>query len=328
MCTAITYKTENHYFGRNLDLEYSYMETVTITPRNFLLKFRHMPPLKNHYALIGMSYVSDGYPLYYDATNEKGLSMAGLNFPGCAEYKPFAAGFDNIVPFEFIPWVLSQCGNLDHARLLLSHINLISEDFSSQLPCTPLHWMISDRSGSIVVESVKEGLRIHENPAEVLTNSPSFDIHMWNLNNYMKVSAADPENTFAKGLDLTRYSRGMGGMGLPGDLSSASRFVRAAFVRLNSVLEENQTASLSQFFHILGSVAMPYGTVLVGDKYEHTIYSSCCNTDLGIYYYKTYGNSRITAVDMHLENLDGSQLLSYPLVTETQVMLQNEKADA
>ncbi|MBQ6899261.1 MAG: choloylglycine hydrolase family protein [Firmicutes bacterium] len=310
MCTAITYKTKNHYFGRNLDLEYSYNEEITIMPRNFPLEFRHMPPLRNHYALIGMSYVADGYPLYYDATNEKGLSMAGLNFPEDTEYKPFSTGFDNIAPFEFIPWILCQCENLEQVKILLSRTNLIAENFSSQLPCTPLHWMISDPSGSIVVESLKEGLRIHENPAGVLTNSPAFEIQMWNLR---------------------RSSHEMNVPGIPGDLSSVSRFVRASSVREHSVSDDSEESSVSQFFHILGSAAMPRGCVPVAEKYQYTRYSSCCNTDLGIYYYTTYENSRITAVDMHLENLESDQLLTWPLITESQILFQNsckENADA
>ena len=103
MCTAISLRTSDHYFGRNLDLEYCYTESVVITPRNFTLTFRHKLPLKKHLAMIGMAYVCDGYPLYYDATNEAGLSMAGLNFPEYADYKPAAARKDNSTPFEFIP---------------------------------------------------------------------------------------------------------------------------------------------------------------------------------------------------------------------------------
>ena len=88
MCTAAVYQTKDHYFGRNLDLEYSYQESITIAPRNYPFSFRKLPEMKTHYAIIGMAYVLEGYPLYYDATNEKGLSMAGLNFPGSAAYSP------------------------------------------------------------------------------------------------------------------------------------------------------------------------------------------------------------------------------------------------
>lgn len=325
MCTAVTYKTKDHYFGRNLDLEYSYNETITIVPRNYEFKFREMGSIKEHYAMIGMAYVMDNYPLYYDATNEKGLSMAGLNFPGNAVYRPCMVGQDNVSPFEFIPWILTQCKNVSETKNLLSRINLASINFSDELPLSPLHWIIADRDSAITVEAVKEGIKVHDNPIGVLTNNPPFEYQMFNLNNYMTLSKNEPMNTFADGFMLNTYSRGMGAMGLPGDLSSMSRFVRAAFAKLNSVSGESEEKSVSQFFHILGAVEMQRGLVVMGDgKYDITIYSSCCNTDKGIYYYKTYDNCwQITAVDMHKEELDGSELVIYKMLESGEIKYQN-----
>lgn len=324
MCTAVTYKTKDHYFGRNLDLEYSYRETVTVTPRNFVFQFRKAGKLQSHFAMIGMAYISDGYPLYYDATNEKGLSIAGLNFPGNAHYKPYCEGKDNITPFELIPWILGQCATVGEAKILLGKINLLNEDFSPELPLSPLHWLISDGEKSVVLEAVKDGVRVCENPVGVLTNNPTFDYHMLNLGNYMGLTREEPKNTFAPILQLERYSRAMGAMGLPGDASSASRFVKAAFVKMNAVSGESEQESVSQFFHILKSVEMQRGCVeLKKGVYEITVYSSCCNTDRGIYYYTTYENSRISAVDMHRENLDSSALIAYPLVKDLSVLYQN-----
>ena len=157
----------------------------------------------------------------------------------------------------------------------------------------------------------------------ILTNNPTFDFHMTNLANYMNLTAAEPTNRFAEGLKILPYSRGMGAMGLPGDLSSASRFIKASFTKMNSVSGNSESESISQFFHILGSVEQQRGCVKLGDKLEITVYSCCCNADKGIYYYKTYENSQITAVDMHKENLDGSSVVSYPLVTGQQINFQN-----
>lgn len=324
MCTAITYNTKNHYFGRNLDLEFSYKETVTITPRNYQFKFRKVNEINNHYAIIGMAYVSNDYPLYYDAINEKGLGMAGLNFPTNADYKEEKSNMDNIAPFEFIPWILSQCANLKEVRDLLSKINIVNINFSEQLPVSPLHWIISDKESSITVESVKDGLKIYDNPVGVLTNNPTFDIHMFNLNNYMNLSIEQPNNNFSKKLNLEVYSRGMGAIGLPGDLSSASRFVKATFTKMNSISGDSESESISQFFHILGSVDQQRGCVHMGeDKYEITIYSSCCNMDKGIYYYTTYENSQITGIDMYKENLESTELISYDLIKGQQIYMQN-----
>ncbi len=323
MCTAISFKTKDHYFGRNLDLEYSYNEAVTITPRNYTFKFRMASEIKSHYAMIGVATVVDGYPLYYDATNEAGLSMAGLNFPCNAVYlKPFPEK-DNITPFELIPWVLSQCKTVEDAKNLLLNTNLLKLDFSKELPLSPLHWMISDRDSSIVVEPLSCGIKIYDNPVGVLTNSPTFDIQLHNLNNYISLSTHIPKNNFAKNLQLSVYSNGMGALGLPGDLSSQSRFVRAAFTKLNSVCEDTEDSSVNQFFHILNSVAHVRGTVRVNGKSEITVYSSCCNTDKCIYYYTTYENSCMTSVDLNKENLSGNNVISYPISSKPFILEQN-----
>lgn len=326
MCTAISFKSNDHYFGRNLDLEYSYNETVTITPRNYVLQFRKIAKVESHFAMIGMAYIADGYPLYYDATNEKGLSIAALNFPKNAHYNPFREGKDNITPFELIPWILCRCATVNEAEKLLKRINILNENFSEQLPLSPLHWIISDKERSITLESVKSGINIYDNPVGVLTNNPTFDYQLFNLNNYISLTSGDVPNTFDKNssLKLEQYSRGMGAMGLPGDFSSISRFVRATFVKLNSVFGKSEEENVSQFFHILKTVEMPRGCVKAGeDNYAITIYSSCCNTDRGIYYYTTYGNSQINAVDMHKENLNSNTLIAYPLKIQQSINHQN-----
>jgi len=324
MCTAVTYKTKDFYFGRTLDYEFSYQEEVTVTPRNFPFAFRNGRVLRDHYALIGMAYVVDGYPLYYDAVNEKGLGMAGLNFVGNAVYGKEIPGKSNIAQFEFIPWILGRCANVKEAKDMLKNIQLTDTPFSDKLPVSSLHWMIADRDEAITVEAVAEGLRVYDNPVGVLTNNPPFDQQMLRLNDYMQLSPKEPQNRFSDALPLKAYSRGMGALGLPGDLSSQSRFVRAAFVKQNSVSGETEEESVSQFFHILESVAQQRGCCEVGDgKYEITIYTSCCNGDKGIYYYTTYENQQITAVDMHRENLDAATLVRYPLITKQQIFLQN-----
>lgn len=323
MCTAVTYKTKDFYFGRNLDLEYSYNERVTITPRNYPISFCKEGKLNNHFAIIGMSYIQDNYPLYYDATNEKGLSMAGLNFPDNADYKDFDNKKINISPYEFILYILSKYSNVNEVKNALKDINLVSIPFSDKLPLAPLHWIIADKTNTITVESVEDGIKIYDNKVGVLTNNPPFDYHINNLNNYLHLSAKEPDNTFCKNINLSPSSRGMGAVGLPGDYSSVSRFIKASFVKLNSKSSDTEQESVNQFFHILSSVEMPRGCVKTkNDKNDITVYSSCCNCDRGIYYYKTYGSSSIIGVDMYKENLLSSQLISYPLL-QSNFLMQN-----
>lgn len=189
MCTAAVYHTRDHYFGRNLDYHCSYGETVTVTPRRYVFSFRHAEKMTAHYAMIGMAFVTDEYPLYYEATNETGLSMAGLNFVGNCVYQKVAEEKDNIAAFELIPWVLGQCGTIDEARGLLERIRLLGESFRADLPPAQLHWLVADGSGALTVECREDGLHVFDNPVGVLTNNPPFEYQMTHLSSFMGLSS-------------------------------------------------------------------------------------------------------------------------------------------
>ena len=326
MCTASNYITKNHYFGRNFDYEISYNERVTITPRNYKFDFKKINSIESHYAIIGVAAGIDAYPLYYDACNEKGLAIAGLNFAGNAVYQDVKEDMVNITPFELIPFLLGKASSVREARELLKDINLVNINFSEELPLSPLHWMMSDEKEAIVIEPLSDGLKVYDNPVGVLTNNPPFDKQLFYLNNYRSLSNKNPVNTFGGDFDLEEYSRGMGAIGLPGDLSSASRFAKVAFTRANSYSSDDELSSVSQFFHILASVEQQNGCTFINDPdlYEYTIYSSCYNTNDGILYYRTYNNSQITAVDLNKENLESDGLINYLLINEEQINFIND----
>lgn len=319
MCTAISFLAKDHYFGRNLDLDIHYKESITIMPRNYNLQLRRTQSIPNHYALIGIATVDNNYPLYYDATNEYGLSMAGLNFPENAKYQQPEDSAVNIAPFELIPWVLCQCKTVDEAIHLLQDVCIAEIPYSSTYPLTPLHWILSDRVKCITLEPMEAKLFIYPNPIGVLTNNPPFPYHLENLRQYLHLSSNEPDNHFSSKYALTPFSRGLGAIGLPGDFSSASRFVRAAFVKENSIFEDTEKGAVNQFLHILQCVQQPCGSVRLASGNERTIYSACCNTDAGVYYYTTYENGQITAVDMHREDLNTDMLVSYPLQYDTTI---------
>ncbi len=324
MCTAISFKGDDFYFGRTLDNEFSFGEQITVIPRNFKFDFRFLNSVTSHYAIIGMGIIKSNYPLLFDAVNEKGLCVAGLNFVGNAHFNSVDTAKYNVAVFEFIPWVLSTFSSVEEVKSALLNVNLVDVAFSDQLPVAQLHWMISDKEASIVVESVKEGLKVYENPVGVLTNNPTFTEQMFKLNDYMSLSPKAPNNSFCKELELRVYSKGMGALGLPGDLSSTSRFVRAAFIKCNSVKCAGERANVNQFFHILNSVNQPKGcNIADGGKYEYTVYTSCCNADKGIYYYTTYDNHQITAVDMHRCDLDGCDMIGFNADSDEQICSLN-----
>lgn len=203
-------------------------------------------------------------------------------------------------------------------------MNLTNIPFSEKLPLAQLHWLISDRTESITLEAMKDDLHVYDNPVGVLTNNPPFPYQLFQLNNYMQLSPATPENHFSKELPLKTYSRGMGAIGLPGDLSSQSRFIRAAFTKMNACSGDSEEESVSQFFHILTSVEQQRGCCLLENgKYEITLYSSCCNADKGIYYYTTYDNRQISAVYMNHEDLESSTLVRYPIIQKASIHTVN-----
>ncbi len=323
MCTAINFKTKNMYFGRTLDYEFSYGEKITITPREYEFKFRHLGVNSNHYAIIGMAHVFEDYPLYYEAANEKGLAVAGLNFVGNAYYRKPSLKKNNVAQYEFIPWILANFSSVAEVKKALKNINITDDEVNEKFKCASLHWLISDLNEAIVVESTSKGIKVYDNKVGVLTNNPPFEYQMFNLNNYRNLSICDPANSFSEKIDLNRYSRGMGGIGLPGDLSSMSRFVRVAFHKLNSKCNDDEISSVNQFFHIMNFVSQTRGLCAVNDNYEITIYTSCINLNEGKYYYTTYNNHQINMVDLHKVDLDQKDLVTFKFLDEENINIEN-----
>ena len=320
MCTAVSFTGENGYFGRTLDWFCSFGEKIVITPRNMAVKLRNGGELSRHYAIIGTAKSVSGFPLYFDAANECGLCAAGLNFPNNAKYASPSGGSKDITSFELIPYILGQCDSVKEARKILNKIRITDASFSAELPPSPLHWMLSDREENIVVE-VRDGeTKVFDNPAGVLTNNPPFEYQLWNLNNYISLSSKPPLNNFSNAIDLCPYSYGMGAIGLPGDFSSVSRFVRAAFLRGN--VDGDTENEYKTVFRILDSVSQPKGCTLVDGQIEYTVYSSCIDGGRGIYYYKTYGGG-ICAVNMNKEDLSLNHLIEFDFCDSENTFFQN-----
>ena len=313
MCTAINDNGRYHIFGRTLDLEMSFGESTVILPRGTTIDFLREWGLVYHFAIIGTATVVNGVPLFFDAINEKGLAAAALNFPDIAVYSTLRGNLHNVASFELIPWVLGKCDSVSAAVRLLKDTNVTSESFNEALPTTPLHWIISDSRESITVEPCENGLEIHKNPFGVLTNAPEFRFHSMNVSNYMKLSSSDPENLLCPSVELENYSRGMGGIGLPGDVSSASRFIRAVFAKNHTVHAQSEIDAVSRFFHIMETVSQPLGLAKSpSGKPISTLYTSCACTQSKTYYYTTYANRRIRAVRLDEHIAGTSQLHVFP----------------
>ncbi len=324
MCTALSLTTHDHYFGRTLDIDCTYGEQIVVMPRSFPLVFRHVEGMEKHYAMMGMAVVTAGMPLFYDAVNEHGLAIAGLNFPGNAVYTSYEAGKDNIAQFELIPRILGQCKATSEARSLLERLRLVNTRFNGEMPSAPLHWMISDKEGDLVVEVTRDGMHIYENPVGVLTNNPPFPYQLAALRQYRDLRNDNACVAQEDNSSYSAYSQGLGAVGLPGDVSSMSRFARLAFARRHSLCERDEVSSVGQFFHLLSSVEMVRG-VCVTDRggIDITAYTACMNCTQGRYYYTTYENRRISCVDMRHVDLGGDHIALFSLAKGESIQYQN-----
>ena len=320
MCTALGLQGNAHLFGRTLDLEYSYDEEVIITPRKFCLGFLHEKSTNPHLAIIGVGCVADGKPLYYDAANEAGVAAAGLNFPGNAVYFERQDGFCNLASFEVIPFILSHCKSVKEAKALLKNVRITTDDFNKTLKSTPLHWIFADRTDCITVESTASGLSVYENPFRVLTNNPPFWHHVTRMADYAHLSSCDPDNTLCPDIPVSFYSRGMGGIGLPGDFSSFSRFARTVFLSHHTTPASDKAGEIGRFFHILDDVSVPRGAVKTKEgKDVLTVYTSCADLDTGVYYYVTHKSRRIRALSPSSVPPDADTLYTVKMAEEEEI---------
>lgn len=317
MCTGLALETKDglHLFGRNMDIEYSFNQSIIFIPRNFkCVNKSNKKELTTKYAVLGMGTIFDDYPTFADGMNEKGLGCAGLNFPVYVSYsKEDIEGKTNIPVYNFLLWVLANFSSVEEVKEALKNANIVDIPISENIPNTTLHWMISDITGkSIVVEQTKEKLNVFDNNIGVLTNSPTFDWHVANLNQYVGLRYNQVPEFKLGDQSLTALGQGTGLVGLPGDFTPASRFIRVAFLRDAMIKNDKDSIELIEFFHILNNVAMVRGsTRTVEEKSDLTQYTSCMCLEKGIYYYNTYENNQINAIDMNKENLDGNEIKTY-----------------
>lgn len=307
MCTVITLVKDGLFFGRNMDIDFDSGLRVVVMPREYPLTTKKAGALLKHYAVTGAARVEDGYPLYADGCNEKGLCMAGLNFPFNAVYaNGEKEGKTSLTPYELIPYVLGKCADIREAKRLFENTEIVGIPFKEGLPLAPLHWIVADKNGSFVVERTQSGVSLYDDPAGVLTNNPPFPTHLENIKKYDGLCVKNRQNLPAR-VEKTAFSEGEGAIGLPGDMSSPSRFVRAWFTLKNSVCGDSVKEKVSQVFHILSSVAMTKGAVVTqGGGLDVTAYSCCIDAGNAAYYYKKYDD--LSANCERIGNAEGGEL--------------------
>lgn len=330
MCTAITLKTsENHHLvGRSFDIHPMNDLSVALVPREFEYVNRVTnEEMKTKYAVLGMRLFYENHILFCDGVNEKGLSCLMLQLSKFSTWShKIRKDKVNIAPYDVAFWVLSNFSTISELMEGLKQLNIVALPDDQTALSTEIHWLVSDTSGqSIVIERTRDKLTVYNNKVGVLANSPTFDWHLNNLDCYINVKSEQPEETKWGQQMLSPYSNGFGTIGLPGDFSSPSRFVKAAFLRNHVNVGEGDESAISECFHILDNFVVPRGVVETPKRKEcHlTKYSACLCLETQLYYYKTSSNQQIQVIDLNKENLDAKGLKLFPYPTRLTVHNQN-----
>ncbi|MGD9475243.1 MAG: choloylglycine hydrolase family protein [Eubacteriaceae bacterium] len=330
MCTSLTYQTndQHHFLARTMDFAFLFKPEVLVYPKNYGFRLYLTDDILTvKYAFMGFGQrFEDSYDGFADGVNEKGLSCAALYFPGYAYYSNQAIEEKkNIAPYELVPYILSQCDSIDSVIALMKNTNLVSEPFKKLDFLPPLHFIISDQFGRcIVIEPRESGLEILENSIGIMTNSPPFDWHITNINNFIGIHPTQNEGLNLSGVTFKPFSQGFGTIGLPGDFTSPSRFVKTVFSKFSSTPCNLYTDGMSTIFHILDGVSLIKGSVVTEEQdLEFTQYTACYDLTTQTLYYKTYSNSQINAVSLSPENVNSTSVSAYPVSMEQSVLFQN-----
>lgn len=313
MCTGVRFSDNkgNMYFGRNLDWSTGYGQRIVVTPKGYKYHSAFLGEMQPKYAIIGMGIVQENTPLYFDCANDAGLAIAGLNFPGYAEYAPSAVeGKTNVAAYEFPLWVVMNFSTVDEVEAALANTAIVSRSINDKYPVSLLHWIIGDKDRSIVVEYTSAGMQIFHNDVDVLTNQPGYAWHKENLRNYMNLTSPQPEKVTWGKAEMTAFGSGSLMRGLPGDYYSPSRFVRVAYLNTHYPVKTTEEENVSRLFHTLTGVAMIDGAAaMASGDFEKTVYTGGFSTATNTYYWSTYENPAIMKASLVDYDVNGTELI-------------------
>ena len=313
MCTGVRFSDDkgHMYFGRNLDWSVGYGEKIVVTPKGYTYNSAFLGSSNPKSAIIGMAIIQENVPLYFDCANEDGLAIAGLNFPGYAQYEPNAVdGKTNVAAYEFPLWVAMNFSTVDEVENALKNVAIVAKPINDKFPVSMLHWIIGDKDRSIVVEYTPAGMQIFHNDVDVLTNQPGYGWHKENLRNYMNLTSPQPEKVTWGKAEMTAFGSGSLMRGLPGDYYSPSRFVRVAYLNTHYPVKSTEEENVSRLFHTLTGVAMIDGAAaMASGDFEKTVYTGGYSTATKTYYYNTYEDPAIKKASLSDFDVNGSDLV-------------------
>jgi choloylglycine hydrolase len=327
MCTGIRLTANNNatIYARTMEFGQDIASNIIIIPRNY--QFIGTAPegsgmhWKSEYAIVGAN--TQNIIGILDGLNEKGLAGGLFYFPEYAQYQEVTSDKypHTIAPWELITFLLTTCATVDQAKQKLSIVNVSNTVFGPWGIVPPTHAIIHDAAGnSLVIEYVKGKLRMYDNPLGVITNSPSFDWHITNLRNYINLSAINVPKIELDKISLSSFGQGSGMLGLPGDFTPPSRFVRAVAFSQSVVNLKTEKDALAAAFHILNLFDIPFG--VVGQKdgdamhFDYTQWTSASDTRNACYYWHTYMNRNIKMINLIHTNMLADTHTIIPMETK------------
>lgn len=315
-CTSIVLKADDGavVYGRTMEWgAFDLNSRVAIAPRGYEFQ-GHTPDGKPgyrweaRYGVVALDALEKDY--FTDGMNEKGLVVGVLYLPGFAEFQPYDPSKASISmgSLDLANYVLTKFSTVDEVREGLKKIRVvpIPEPAIGNIPA-PIHLTVIEKSGkAIVVQYLKNGLRIFDNPLRVLTNAPSFDWHMTNLRNYINLSAVSLPTKKIEDLDFAPIGAGSGFLGIPGDYTPPSRFVRAVAYTQTARKTPDGDETVYEVFRILDNFNLPLGsaegpdsrTELLKGMRSSTIWTTAADTKNLKLYYHTQHNRKVRMVDL------------------------------
>lgn len=337
-CTGITIRPKDGstIFARTLEFAADLQSNIIIVPRG--KEFVGTGPgekpglrWKTKYATVGANAFN--MPVVVDGLNEKGLHVGLFYFPGFAQYQEVKAGDIDVAlaPWELGSFLLGTCSSTHEAVTAAKGVRVGAVVQKEMGIVPPAHYIVTDAAGeSMVIEYVKGELNVHANPFGVMTNSPTFDWHMTNLSNYVTLSRKNTEKIDLAGKEIRGLGQGSGMLGLPGDFTPPSRFVRAVAFSKTALPVEQAKDGVLQAFHILNQFDIPKGAAQGlehgQEVYDYTLWTSAADLKNLKYYFRTYENSRIRVVDMKTLDLDAKEIRTISMHGEEQVEDVSAKA--
>ncbi|MES5928037.1 choloylglycine hydrolase family protein [Bacillus cereus group sp. MG9] len=328
MCTSLTLQTKNgqHLFARTMDFTLDLNQEVIIIPRHYQWNNITGEIINTKHATVGMGINHQGRVIMADGVNEAGMTCATLYFPGFATYsKSIDNNKTNLAPFDFVTWSLTQFNSVKELKKSVDSLTFLDIPLPDLGLTPPLHWILADKWGDcIVLEPTNEGLKMYDNPLGVMTNSPEFNWHLQNLRQYIGLKSQPFSPTEWSNLPLSAFGQGSGSMGLPGDFTPPSRFVRAAYGKQNIQDIDSEEEGVSALFHILSNCEVPKGGVITEEgTLDNTIYTSVMCMESGTYYYHTYDCRQIIAIHLFHENLDTDEIKAYSFQRKQKIFYEN-----